>query len=308
MANIAHNMTSELYESVCNELRPSGTWVLTEAVRKLLRLHISRLPQQAASEQETRYPTNPAGMRAFLDVFFARHYFQVQNSLIEHLTSESFVESLDDGEVRILDIGAGAAVASIAITDMVTCIAGYLRDRIGYHARVRIKFNYVLNDTSGICLSTGQRMLRDYSRFADCRDSIVSRIVPIQTAFPQNMRQLVRAQRHTGPFDIIVLSYILNPLNDQQGVDTVGEKISQLRGLLRPNGRVLVLQDRFSASLVAEIGRILGEDFKEDTLCQRVYSTQNDAETYEYTYYACLLEPIGSGVVTSRRCSVDLTR
>jgi hypothetical protein len=54
-----------VYKSLC----PDGIWQLSDAVKSVLRCQISRLPKSSVSETDTRYPTTPASMRAFLDVF-----------------------------------------------------------------------------------------------------------------------------------------------------------------------------------------------------------------------------------------------
>jgi ribosomal protein RSM22 (predicted rRNA methylase) len=155
-------MSNELYERIIEELCPSGNWQLGDAMEKLLRLQINRLPQRAVPEEEVRYPTSPAGMRAFLDTFFARHYFQVQNSLLEYLTSEDFLELLNTQNVSVLDIGAGPAVASLAITDIVARVIRQL-SKMNWRANSKIiKIRYILNDTANICLGTGQELITSH--------------------------------------------------------------------------------------------------------------------------------------------------
>ncbi len=292
MTELMRGTIPNVSKMVEDDLCPLGTWQLTEAVRKLLRLHLSRLPRQVTSEQEARYPTGPAGMRAFLDTFFARHYFQVQNSLLGYLASGDFLDSLWESQVAILDIGAGPALASIATTDMIACSLKYMVQCTNRQLQSDINFSYVLNNTSNICLSTGRQMLRDYWQLAQSYDSriIGGKVLPIQTSFPDNMFQLRRICRNTGPYNIIILSYILNPLSEQHNLDAVCENIAKLQDMLRPSGRMLILQDRFSAPLVKKVGRKLRADFDEQTVTQHIYSHQNENETYTYTYYSCLLE------------------
>ena len=84
-------------------------------------------------------------MRAFLNKFFARHYFQVQDSLVDYMTSEDFHALLDTQELRILDIGSGPAVASLAISDMVACILDNLRQTNQQVKGRKVRISYVLN-------------------------------------------------------------------------------------------------------------------------------------------------------------------
>lgn len=155
-------MSNELYEKVIEEICPSGNWRLGDTVEKLLKLQINRLPRKVVPEEEVRYPTSPAAMRAFLDTFFVRHYFQVQNSLLEYLTSEDFLELLNTQNVSILDIGAGPAVASLTITDIIVRTITQM-NKISIKPNPKIvKIRYVLSDTSNICLGTGQELIRNY--------------------------------------------------------------------------------------------------------------------------------------------------
>jgi len=47
------------------------------------------------------------------------------------MTSQDFLETIEDRHLRILDIGSGPAVTSLAITDMLTCVLRHLRDEGG---------------------------------------------------------------------------------------------------------------------------------------------------------------------------------
>jgi len=77
---IKDNVCSILYDKVLSDLCPEGNWKFRDVIQKILKSGINRYPRLKVSDEETKYPTTQAGMRAFLDVFFARHYFQVQNS------------------------------------------------------------------------------------------------------------------------------------------------------------------------------------------------------------------------------------
>jgi hypothetical protein len=83
-------MASACGEQSAPHLCPEGTWQLSAPLRSLLDREIVRLPNKGVSEDETRYPIDAAGMRAFLSTFFTRHLFQLQNSLLDYLASGDF--------------------------------------------------------------------------------------------------------------------------------------------------------------------------------------------------------------------------
>jgi len=139
-------------------LFPNDIWQLTPLIENILKRQLLKLPKREVSQVEQRYPTLPSGMRAFLDKFYARHYFQVQNSLFDYLTSQEFLEVINSGKLQILDIGSGPAVASLAITDFIF----QLFHNISGYKRKPLEITYVLNDTSDICLGTGKEMLNNY--------------------------------------------------------------------------------------------------------------------------------------------------
>lgn len=61
---LSSDLTNELRKRVSDELCPDGSWRLTDVMEKLLRLQMNSLPQRTVSEEETRYPTQPASMMA----------------------------------------------------------------------------------------------------------------------------------------------------------------------------------------------------------------------------------------------------
>lgn len=99
-------MNGTLRNLVREELCPDGMWQLTDVIKSALRHQIFRLPKGEVSETETRYSQRPAEMRAFLVKFFTRHYFQTQNSLIDYMTSQDFLDIVRTGHLRILDVGS----------------------------------------------------------------------------------------------------------------------------------------------------------------------------------------------------------
>ena len=297
------SMDLYLLDFMRNELCPNGIWALSDVVRSVLDRQILRLPKGNVPEMEVRYPTSLAGMRAFLEVFFTRHYFQVQDSLIEYVVSQDFLDAIASGNLRILDVSSGPALASLAITDMLVSILAYFRDsRLWRWGRVAV--TYVLNDTSGVCLGTGQQMLRNY--FSSGRSGggavIQGPAFAVQRAFPDDMSQLRRIARDSGPYDIVTFSYVVVPLSEDRGIDEVVDGLRATEGLCGDGARIVILQDRFNVSLVRAISGKLGVPTQERDLVQEVYPDRNTTETYTYSYCSCFY---GSGEkCMGRRSSV----
>jgi len=284
---------TELNKRVREELCPCGNWHLSDFVEKFLKHQVNRLPKREVSDEEARYPKKPSDMRAFLDTFFARHYFQVQNSLIDYMTSEVFFDILNSQELNILDIGSGPAVAPLAITDLLAYILGNIRS-IDATANVKnIKINYILNDTSSICLGTGFEFLRNYFRFNKYPQNKVLNALTfrIEKSFPSNIEQLKRISRNLNFYHLIIFSYVINLLNEEEGFLSTINGIKQLETLCHPNGRLLILQDKFNESLTRRIATALGCSCKKNVLRQYTYSTINSNDLYTYSYYQCLFPP-----------------
>lgn len=278
-----------VYKSLC----PDGIWQLSDAVKSVLRYQISRLPRSNVSETDTRYPTTPASMRAFLNVFFTRHFFQSQNSLIDYMTSQDFLNIVDSGHLRILDVGSGPAVTSLAVTDMLACLLENL-EYVGEWPKGKIvNITYVLNDTSSICLGTGQDMLRNYFRMrtGHTKSIINNHMISIDNAFPDNMNQLQRVRLNFGTYDIIIFSYVISPLNEENGFSGLVNGLLNIERLCSHRGRMLILQDKFQTSLVRRMSKAIGISSEKQVLTQQVYPKRNDNETYTYVYYRCLYAP-----------------
>jgi ribosomal protein RSM22 (predicted rRNA methylase) len=283
-------MSSRLRNFVQNELCPNGEWKLSDYMKSALERQMSRLPEATVSEIETRYPTTLAGMRAFLDFFFTRHYFQVQDSLLDYMVSDEFMDSLASGKLQILDVGCGPAVASLAITDML----GYILKYIGYMGglpKVRfLNITYVLNDMSGICLGTGQRMLTDYFRV--CRAyNMKPRTICIQDPFPSNAKQLRRIRNNLGLYNMAVFSYVVVPVSEEEGFDDFVNGLWSIEEFSSADGRILILQDKFQTALVRRISRAIGVSAHKAKLTQAIYPRRNANESYTYSYYRYLYTP-----------------
>lgn len=285
-------MNQTLESFVLEDLSANGTWRLTDDMKSALRCQISHLPRREVSDDETRYPQTPGGMRAFLVKFFARHYLQTQDSLIEYMTSQQFVDIARSRRLRILDIGSGPAVASLAITNMVARILDNLRygnEKLQH----KVKVDYVLNDTSSICLGTAQRMLTDYSHIVRRHNNAViqNQTLSIQRPFPDNINQLERIASNLGTYDITVLSYVISPLSEDKGFGTFVNGLSRIEQLCTNQGRILILQDRFQEALVRQVSESIGVPMQQEEATQEIYPKRNDNETYTYSYFRCLYAP-----------------
>lgn len=283
-----------------NYLCPDGIWQLTDVMKSVLRYHISHLPNRKVSEDETRYPQSLADMRAFLIRFFARHYLQAQNSLVDYMTSQDFLNIVRSGHLRILDIGSGPAVASLAITNILVYLLEYFNTTGVWSAGKAIKVDYVLNDTSGICLGTGQRMLADYFRINRRHNNTIiqNRTISIQKPFPDNINQLRRIKFNLGGYDSVIFSYVISPLSEDKGFSTLANGLLQMEELCSRHARILILQDKFQEKLVRQISRSMDISSRKEESTQEVYPRRNTNETYTYSYYCCLYSPAEKRIAT----------
>jgi hypothetical protein len=259
-------------------------------MKSILKYQISRLPKNKVSEDETRYPNSPAGMRAFLVKFFYRHYLQTQNSLVTYMISNEFLDIIRSGHLQILDIGSGPAVTSLAITDMLVYILEYLRDKEEHSDGKKVRINYVLNDTSDICLGTGQSMLTSYfqTRRKNYRGVIHSQTVSISKCFPENLNQIRRIKLNLGSYDITTFSYITSVLIEDKGLRGFVNGILNTEKLCSRHGQILILQDKFQETLMRLTSRAIGISSHEEESTQQIYPERNTIETYTYSYYSCL--------------------
>jgi ribosomal protein RSM22 (predicted rRNA methylase) len=282
-------MTESVESQIKSEICPDGIWELSDRVKNVLRRQIGRLPNKSVSKEETMFPSTASGMRAFLEVFFSRHYFQVQNSLLDYVASEDFYDILDSGEIRILDVGCGPAVGAMAVTDIVMSL---LENRNSLRQRP-VRFVYVLNDTSGICLATGQRMLNEY--FDLCRINRIGvgehKIMTLAKGFPDNTNQLVRIEKNYGAYHLIMFSYVIHPLADDNETIDFANDIVRTEELCDPCGRILILQDKYRESLIRILGEQINASVENKELTQEIFPIRGTANTYTYTYYQCLYKP-----------------
>ena len=279
-------------ESACMALYPNGMYELSAIVKSALDREITGLPRGETSEHGTRYPTDATSMRAFLEIFFTRHFFQLQNSLIAYATSVDFSETIQCGRLRILDIGSGPAVASLSLIDAIDRrmrdADSSLSQRYG-----SLHMTHVLNDTSTVCLATGQRMLTACLRGSDQSTSPACRpqIFALSSAFPGNLHQLRHLASFLGGFDLVILSYVLRPLIENGNLRTLASGLGILEQFCTPRGRMLIIQDKFQEQLVRRLARMIGVKCHEQTLTQEIYPPRGSNGTCTYTYYDCLYAP-----------------
>lgn len=284
-----HNQKKLLLAELC----PDEIWQLSETIRSVIKRQISRLPKREVSEWGTRYPEDMAGMRAFLQVFFTRHLFQIQSTLVDHVSSPDFLATLKAGRLRMLDIGSGPAVASLAITDMVTRFLVNAADRRARPRPRKITITHVLNDPAAICLATGKHMLTRYG--AGLRHSPISAsgqtVLTMRTNFPENLDKLRRLAIAFGGFDIVLLSYVVKVLSEAGRFAEMVRGIQELEQLCSPHGRIVIVQDKFQKDLLRRLAQRLGVSCHKQTVTQEVYPQRGENKQQTYTYYDCLYAP-----------------
>ncbi|MFH1371029.1 MAG: hypothetical protein ABII09_07060 [Planctomycetota bacterium] len=280
---------SEIESQIKDELCPDGVWCLSDRMKNVLIRQITRLPNGEVPKEEAMYPNTASGMRTFLEVFFSRHYFQVQNSLLDYIISADFYRILDDAEIRILDIGCGPAVGALAVTDIIMCLLENQNIPVKRSAR----FVYVLNDTSRICLAVGQRMLAEY--FDLCRAHRISvgehTTLTLTSNFPDNIKQLERIRKNFGAYHLAMFSYVVRPLVEDNGIGSLARDIVETEKLCDPRGRALILQDQYRESLMRTLGKQIDVSVENKELTQKIFPNRGTADTYTYSYYQCLYKP-----------------
>ncbi|MDO8301868.1 MAG: hypothetical protein Q7T18_01365, partial [Sedimentisphaerales bacterium] len=114
-------MTLPVLDEIREKVAPNGIWQLDSKLEQILKRQILSLPlRNNLSDYEYRYPEDKASLRGFLNKFFARHFFQVQNAVLQEDCFENLVMSIKNGTMTIADIGSGPAVASLAILNVVS--------------------------------------------------------------------------------------------------------------------------------------------------------------------------------------------
>jgi len=275
---------AHLISATKDRLAPNSIWRLRGSTESLLRSTLDRLPGGKVSESEQRYPTTLQGVRAFLDSLFARHFFQVQDSLLAFVLHLVASQPMEHGTVCFADVGSGPAVASLALMDLLNCVQEIQEEHRAGRQR-RIGISVALNDISEPCLNVGLDLLAAYSRAARSR-LFLERIIPVSVPFPESNTQLRRIAQLTQPYDLCCLSYALAPLKDQSDCNAISQGISRLAEACRyANGRIVVIQDKFHESLLSQVCRNLGSVPQEVQIKQAVYDPQNQNTEHTYTFF-----------------------
>ena len=284
------NANSKLKEAVKERLSPDERWQLSRIIENLLRRKINDFPKRKVTEEETRYPSDFPSMRAFMETFFARHYFQVQDSLIDYITSDDFINIYNSGRLNILDIGSGPAVASLAIIDMLKCAIECSGQKHHLKKLENAQINIVLNDIVKVSLGTGKELLKSYFISGKCNLSNKA-ILLLDKEFPSNINQLKRIASNYGNFDLVILSYVIIPLSEEDNIRKIACSIKEVESICRENGKILIIQDRFRQKFMNKLTNAIGKEYKKEELTQQVYSPDNSNEYHKYKYLSCLFSP-----------------
>lgn len=273
----------ELAAAIQERVAPDGVWALRDTAQRLLADALKRLPKKDVSEDERRYPTSPEGLRAFVEALFARHYFQVQDSLIQYFASPAFESVAHRGFMHVADIGSGPAVASLAVVGLASTALEAMVTTGLIRGKGSITVHCVINDTSEVCLNEGLALLKKSDGLRAERVSI-RRILPLSTSFPGSLTQLSRIARMTVPYDICCMGYLLVPLSELVGIDGAVASIRALSQTGNPDGQLLVTQDKFHQDLHRRICCSAGLPAEMAELKQRVYDSDNQNSEQTYTY------------------------
>lgn len=268
---------------------PDGQWHLRKTMGDILNRQIYRLPKTRVSDQEARYPTTPTGMRTFLQKYFARHYLQIQDSLLDFITSKEGINILRGGKLQILDIGSGPAVASLAITDMLYSVFDILHSQSKFHYHNKADITYILSDPEDICLGTGKQMLTGYlSGNQNTRCYVNGRVITVEKPFPDNLAPLGRISNNIGEYNIVCMSYVIIPMFENDGIPFITKGINSLIPYCNSESRILITQDRFREILIRRLASALRVRCEKSDMTQKVYDQENSNQVHTYTYYRCL--------------------
>jgi len=282
---------NEIKEYLLQQHCPDGQWHLSQMMKGVLNRQVQRLPRSHVSDQKARYPTIPAGMRTFLDKYFVRHYLQVQDSLLDFITSKEGFNILRRGKLQILDIGYGPAVASLAITDMLCSVFDILFCHSNFLCRDKTNITYILNDPQDICVGTGKQMLAEYiSGNQSGSRYIKERILTIAKPFPNNLNQLKRSASNIGEYNIACMSYVIIPMYEEEGIPLITKGINSLIPYCDTANRILIIQDRFRENLIRRIAKALHIRCERSDITQKVYDKENKNRVHTYSYYRCLFQ------------------
>ena len=277
-------MYESLLKEVTEQLAPDELWTLRPDIEEVLKSEMASLPHvKDISILERRYPTTSAALRAFLNAFFARHFFQIQDTILQPDVFERFLSAIRKGTFRIADIGSGPAVASLALLDLISVINQSMKLPL-------VRVSIVLNDPATVSLRVGLNMLRSFvRRSASC--AALTNTISVDTSFPKSLIQLRRIAALTGPYDVCCMSYVLSPLKQEMTHREIQVDIQELLRYCSGNASCVILQDKFRESLLRQTGRLQGASSHKATLRQRVYDKDNSNTEHNYTFFRTIVTP-----------------
>jgi len=287
-------MTYPTLAEIREEIAPDGIWALDDKLEKILKRQISSLPSRSdSSKSEYKYPEDKASLRGFLDRLFARHFFQVQNAILQQDTFERLVSAVQRRNITVADIGCGPAVASLAILNLASNVCCKLNKNI--------YVNIILNDISVEALAVGRKMLETYAKHLYGISGL--KFLVLDAPFSDSMIQLRRISNMLDPYDICCLPYVLDLVKEDSSYENIRQRLEMLAGLCKPTGFILNLQDKFRESFARRIGHLLKASVNKLSLRQRIYDSTNSCDEYSYDYFRIAFFPDQKGYgVESRFC------
>ncbi|MDD5063988.1 MAG: hypothetical protein PHQ35_04405 [Phycisphaerae bacterium] len=275
-------MTYPMLAEIREEIVPDNIWTLDDKLEEILKRQISSLPSpSSSSEAECTYPIDKPSLRGFLDRLFARHFFQIQNAILQQDTFERLVSAVQRRNITIADIGCGPAVASTAVLNIVSKVCCKLNKNICV--------NIALNDICIEALAVGRKMLETYAKHLYGINRL--NVLALDTPFPGSMVQLRRISRMLGPYDICFLPYVLDHVKEDYSYENICQQLELLAGLCKPTGFILNLQDKFRESFARRIGCLLKTSVNKLNLRQKVYDSTNSCDEYSYDYFRMAIFP-----------------
>jgi hypothetical protein len=117
------------------------------------------------------------------------------------------------------------------------------------------------------------------------------RILAITSDFPDNANQLERIEKNYGAYHLVMFSYVIRPLADENGNIGLANDIVRTENLCDTRGRILILQDQYRETLMRALGKKIDASVENKELTQEIFPNRGTADTYTYTYYQCLYKP-----------------
>ena len=264
------------------EIIPDDIWTLDDTLEKILKRQINSLPSRSnSSKSEYKYPEDKASLRGFLDRLFARHFFQIQNAILQQDTFERLASAVQRGNITVADIGCGPAVASLAILNLASNVCCKLNKKI--------YVNVILNDISVEALAVGRKMLEAYAKHLHGLSGL--KIMALDTPFPDSIIQLRRISNMLDPYDICCLPYVLDLVKEDSSYKNIRQRLEILAGFCKPTGFILNLQDKFRESFARRIGHLLKASVNKLSLRQKIYDSTNSCDEYSYEYFRVAFFP-----------------